>query len=155
MFLRRIIDNQNIPAVIAPVVASDYKTITKKKFSFNWNLEKERTVYKLTAKGDSTILGLMSVTIVTTDQLVEIRLLAVAMEQIGKEKKIDRIAGNLIAFAARLAVKEFGANAAITLIPKTALRQHYINRYGFEPAGRILFAEGAKLFELLKSFDHD
>ena len=55
-----VADNLKLPASIEPVIESDYKRITKKRYSFNWKIEKGGSVYKLTLRGDSDILGLMS-----------------------------------------------------------------------------------------------
>jgi hypothetical protein len=155
MFLKVVSTNRKLPAIIELVVEADYKTITKKRYSFNWKPEKAGTVYKLTAKGYIDILGLMSLTFFENEQRIEIKLLAVVAEQIGKNKQVDRIAGNLIAFAGRLAYKKYGPMAAISLIPKTELQQHYMNKYGFEQAGISLFMEGSQLINLLNDYDYD
>ena len=155
MFLTVVSSNQKLQAIIEPVLETDYKTIAKKRYSFNWKAEKVRTVYKITIKGDIDILGLMSLEFFKSEQRIEIKLLAVVKENVGNDKKIDRIAGNLLAFAARLAYKEYGPMAAISLIPKTELRQHYMNKFGFEQAGRSLFLEGDQLIKLLKEYDYD
>jgi N-acetylglutamate synthase-like GNAT family acetyltransferase len=143
------------PVSIDTVVDSDYNLITKKKYAFNWKLEKEKTVYKLKIKGQPDILGLISIEYFTKEERIEIRLLAVSKENEGKGKTIDRIAGNLIAYAARLAIQAYGVNAAISLVPKTKLAQHYIKKYGFEPAGLSLFMDGKNLLALLKEYDYD
>jgi len=155
MYVTVVSSNQKLPAIVEPVGEADFKTITKKRFSFNWKLEKVGTVYKLTAKGETDILGLISITSFDNEQRIEIKLLAVVKDHIGDGKQIDRIAGNLIAFAARLAYKQYGAMAAISLIPKTELRRHYTSKYGFEPAGLSLFMYGNQLIKLLKEYDYD
>ncbi len=104
--------DQKLPASIEQVVDADYKRITKRRYFFNWKLEKVRTVYKLTAKGETDILGLMSLAFFASEQRIEIKLLAVVAEHVRDDKGIDRIAGNLIAFAAHLAYKKYGAMAA-------------------------------------------
>ena len=129
--------------------------MTKKHFSFNWKLEKSRAVYKLTTRGRTDILGLMSLSFFDDEQRIEIRLLAVAEQHKGSDKKIDRIAGNLIAFAARMSFKKYGAMAAISLVPKTELGQYYMDKYGFQQAGLSLFMEGKELMKLLKEYDYD
>jgi len=42
-----------------------------------------------------------------------------------------------------------------SLTPKTALGQHYMDKYGFEQAGQNLFMEGKRLIKLLKEYDYD
>lgn len=142
-------------AIIDPVDAKDYKGISKARYFFNWNLEKDYRVYKLCQKGQTDILGLMSLAFIDAEYRVEIRLLALLKENVGKDKLISRIAGNLFAFAARLSITMFGQMAAISLVPKTDLGQHYMDAYDFEQAGRSLFIEGSRLFDLLKRYDHD
>lgn len=143
------------PVAIEPVTASDYRLITKKRYAFDWKLEKTKSVYKLRIKGQTDILGLISLDFFPKEERIEIRLLAVSKENEGKGKAIDRIAGNLIAYAAKLAIQAYGANAAISLVPKTKLTQHYMNKYGFEPAGLSLFMVGENLLALLKEYDYD
>ena len=155
VFLTHLRDNRRLPVTIEKVTDIDFKSITVKRFAFNWKLERSRTVYKLSLKGTSDILGLMALNFVNEEQRIEIKLLAVAIEQVGRNKTMDRIAGNLLAYAARLAVKHFGAWAAISLIPKTALKQHYMDKYGFGSSGISLFMEGRELAKLLKNYDYD
>ena len=56
-----------------------------------------------------------------------------------------------------MAVNRYGATAAISLVPKTQLINHYIRKYGFQIAGKSLFMEGTSLInledELKLSFD--
>lgn len=150
-----IATGKKIPAIIERLHDVDYKAITKKKYFFNWKAEKTKSVFKLTAKGEQYILGLISLDYIDDEQRIEIRLLAVVEEQTGATKQIDRIAGNLIAFAAREAVKKYGAMAAISLIPKTELGQYYMDKYGFEQAGLSLYMEGRRLINLLKEYHYD
>lgn len=155
MFLTVLPGNQKLPVAIVLVTDADYKTISRKRYSFNWKLEKTKQVYKLTVKGEQDILGLISLAFIDEEQRIAINLLSVAIEHIGKSKQLDRIAGNLLAFSARLAIKKYGAFAAISLIPKTLLGQYYMDKYGFEQAGLSLFMEGRKLIKLLKEYDYD
>ncbi len=155
MLLRVVATGRFLGAVIEPVEEADYKTIKKKSFFFDWNAEKDGMTYKLRANGDRGILGLMSVAYFDEEQRINIRLLAVAKEQVGVGKKIDGIAGNLIAFAARMSSNRYGELAAVSLIPKTALRKHYMDKYGFQPAGRGLFIFGSTLYALLNEYRYD
>jgi len=86
---------------------------------------------------------------------IEIRLLAVSKENMGKNKKYDHIAGNLIAFACIQSIKEFGEWACISLIPKTELIEHYKKKYSMLPAGKSLFLDGSELIQLIIEYDHD
>jgi hypothetical protein len=134
------------------VKESDFKKITKKRYFFNWKIEKSYTVYKLEILDQKDILGLVSIDIFDEEQRIEIRLLAVAKEQLGKDKTLDRIAGSLFAFIARFAVKKYGALAAVSLRPKTALKQYYMHKYGFEEAGNSLFLEGKSILSIINRY---
>jgi hypothetical protein len=68
---------------------------------------------------------------------------------------MQRIAGNLIAFAAGRAIMKYGGNAVVSLVPKTLLYDHYINKYHFAPAGKSLFIGGISLSKIITEYDHD
>lgn len=155
MFLTVVSSAQKRTATIQKVTNADYKRITKKEYFFNWRLEKLYDVYKLTIENDEAILGLISVDRFDSEYRIDIRLLSVSVEHFGTKKKIDRIAGNLIAFAGRLAIARYGKLAAISLTPKTTLGQHYMNKYGFEQAGKNLFMIWGGIQKLLKEYDYD
>ena len=152
MYVTRVPGGDKIPVSIVLVKESDFKKITKKRYFFNWKIEKSYTVYKLEIRDQKEILGLVSIDIIDEEQRIEIRLLAVAKEQLGKDKTLDRIAGSLFAFIARFAVKKYGALAAVSLRPKTALKQYYMHKYGFEEAGNSLFLEGKSILSIINRY---
>lgn len=117
--------------------ADDYKHLTKSRFYFNWKTEKEKTLCKLVL--DDEILGVMSYLHYKEEQRIEISLLAVSRDNRGKGKKYERIAGNLIAFTCREAIKHYGFSGCVSLVPKTSLKRHYSEFYGMVDAGRQLF----------------
>jgi hypothetical protein len=61
---------------------------------------------------------------------IEVELLEVSVENMGPGKKLDHVAGCLIAFACRESFKR-GHDGCIFLIPKTQLIEHYQAKYGF------------------------
>jgi len=138
--------------VIELVNNSDYKSITKGDYHFDWKLEKNNLVYKLKFPDDNEILGLMSLKIVSRDSRIEIVLLAASVKNTGKDKIYDGIAGNLIAFACRESMKQFGVMACVSLHPKTELKNYYMTQYGFLDAGRQIFLENTSLINLLTKF---
>jgi len=155
MFVTEISSDIEHPIEISAITEKEYKTITKIRYSFNWKAERSTgSVFKLRIMGQSDILGLMSVVNVDAEQRIEIKLLASSKENIGSHKQFDRIAGNMIAYAAIMALRKYGAEAAISLVPKTELYYHYINKYGFQPAGRSLFIAGTEILKLLKKYDY-
>lgn len=127
--------------------------IYNKTHFFNSKQEKPETIYKLIIYGTSEILGPVSLVSFDKEQRVDVKLLAVSTDNFGPGKRFERIAGNLFGFAGRLAVKLYGSDAAVSLIPKTNLVFHYCREYGFEPAGRSLFLHGKTLLELLNKYE--
>lgn len=138
--------------VIEPVDAKDYKSITKAKYFFNWKTEKENDVYKLRRSDNNIILGLISLVHHTNEKRIEIKLLSVSIENRGRNKQYERIAGTLIAFACREAIKHYGKDACVSLLPKTELKKHYIIQYGMIDAGIHVFLEGIGLLKMLNSY---
>jgi len=155
MFITAVNSRYKFPVIICPVETINYKKITKSKYSFNWKIEKNYSVYKIFEEGKSEILGLVSFEFFDEEYRIEIRLMAVLKEQIGRNKTLDRIAGNLFAFASKLSIIKYGALAAVSLVPKTELGQYYMDKYGFEQAADSLFLEGLSLLRLIYEYDHD
>lgn len=138
--------------LIEEIAASDYKLLTKARYYFIWKSEKVNTVYKLRKINSEDILGVISLQIIPKEQRIGIKLLACSIENAGKLKLHEGIAGNLIAFACREAVKNFGVLGCVSLFPKTKLKKHYINKYGMVDAGKQIFLELEPLFSLLKQY---
>ena len=136
--------------IIELMVDEDFKLITKPQYFFNWKKEKGNNVYKLRIQGNDHILGLMTLEHTPGELLFEIKLLAVSIENCGKGKEYEGIAENLIVYACRHAIKQYGEDACVSLFPKTKLRLHYIEKYGMEEAGKQLFLAGPALFKLLQ-----
>ena len=136
--------------VIELMADEDFKLITKSRYFFNWKKEKGKTVYKLLITGSDEILGLMTLESIPGEMLFEITLLATGKGNCGNEKQYEGIAENLIAYACREAVSQYGEDACVSLFPKTKLRPHYIAQYGMEEAGKQVFLAGPALFKLLQ-----
>lgn len=109
-------------------------------FDFDWSEETKFEVYKLTLISNEQVLGLLSMDRVIEELRIEIRLLEIAPENIGKNKLYDRVAGILIAFACKESFKN-GFYGFVSLIPKTKLIKHYKEKYGFQQFGRHLAIE--------------
>src|SRR5215213_3725290 len=139
--------------VIREVESEDYKLLVRKRFSFVWKtFRATTTVYKLQIDGDEDILGVMGLIDWPAEERIEIKLLASSVENIGKGKIYEGIAGCLMAFACRLAVTKYGAEACISLVPKTELIKHYMQKYHMQYAGWQLYLEGKELNKLLKEY---
>lgn len=138
---------------VTPLVNADFKQITKKRYFFDW--KKERGIsdlFKLTLQGESEILGLLALIDFPQEFRVQIHLLCVSRENLGKDKKYEGIAGSLIAFAGRVAITKYLEQACISLLPKTELRSHYKSKYGMMDGGPQLFLEGTRLNDLVKKY---
>ena len=140
---------------IVPVADRDYVRITKKRFWFDWKEEKGHNVYKLQIQGTDEILGLMSIVDIKKESRIEIRLLAVSAENRGAGKTYEHIIGDLIAFASKYSLRLYGELACVSLIPKTEIVQHYIDRYDMFKAGISLCLDGRELINLINTYDHD
>jgi len=145
--------NEKIDVEIAQVDDQDYHKLTIKRYFFNWKEEENFNVYKLVIKGQDDILGLISLDFIDSESRVEIRLLAVAIENRGRNKKYDRIAGCLIGFAARKAITEYSNFPCISLIPKTELREHYKETYYMIDGGISVFSDGFNLLKLSMEYE--
>ncbi|MDP4820440.1 MAG: hypothetical protein NWR67_05510, partial [Saprospiraceae bacterium] len=69
----------------------------------------------------------------------------------GKKKKIERIAGCLLAFAVQISF-EHGYSGFISLVPKTKLIDLYVEKYGFSQYGRQLVIEGKEAIKLVQKY---
>jgi hypothetical protein len=136
---------------IEPLIFQDYNRLTKSRYFFDWKTEKEYETFKLFIQGSNEILGVMSL-IEHEDKRIQINLLAVSKENRGKGKMYEGISGNLIAWTCREAVKRFGEDACISLVPKTRLKNHYKKQYGMLEAGMSLFLSDDALLQVLKKF---
>lgn len=140
-------------AVIKPVEEEDFRFLTKKRFSFSWrHFKGSYGIFKLCLKGEDDILGVMAMEDFPEDKRIEIKLLASSLENVGQGKIYDGIAGCLIAYACREAVKRYAYDACVSLIPKTILKPKYISKYGMQNAGRHVFLEGQSLINLIKKY---
>jgi hypothetical protein len=139
--------------VIGLAEPDDFKMLTKKRFSFVWKtVKKVATVYKLQIEGEKDILGVMGLVDWQEEKRIEIKLLASSVENIGKNKIYKNIAGCLIAFACRLAVIRYGIEACVSLVPKTELIEHYMQKYYMQYAGRQLYLDGNNLIKLMGEY---
>jgi hypothetical protein len=138
---------------VLPIENDDFKKLTVKRYSFNWKkLKNDTTIYKLTFTDSEDILGLIALVDYPAEERTEIKLLAIADENIGRNKQYERIAGCLIAFAGNEAMRKFKQYPALSLIPKTEIRQHYIGKYGMIDAGWQLYLEDTPLLNMIKEY---
>lgn len=161
MYIQDTEAGRKIEVVIEPIKSKDWREIKRdSNFTFDWAKYKGKEVYKLRVLHEERIQGLMCV-IDHIDELtnaIEIELLEVRDENVGKKKKLDRIAGTLIAFACRESFKR-GHEGYIFLTPKTELIDHYAAKYylmyigpiGTNPVG-VMVGEERVARKLIKEY---
>ena len=140
---------------ITPVENDEFKTLRKDRYFFDWSIEQNQEVFKLQIKGSSDILGLVSIERIPKEWRIHIRLLTVSKENKGTQKKYDRIAGDLISHVAKIAVREFGELACVSLKPKSQIAQHYIDKYNMNITGMTLSIEVPEIIDLINFYDND
>lgn len=143
------------PVEILPVEKDEFKTLTKERYFFDWKVERNQEVYKLQILGSREILGLVSLERIPNEWRIHIRLITVSKENKGTGKKYDRITGNLITHAAKIAILEFGELACVSLRPKSQIAQHYIDTYNMNITGITLSIEVPEILDLIKIYDND
>jgi hypothetical protein len=89
---------------------------------------------------------------VPEEKRIEINLLTVSIENKGRNKIYDRVAGCLIGFACSLADDKYGKDACVSLVPKTNLKKHYMQKYQMIEAGRRLCLEEETLNNIIKEY---
>ena len=135
------------------VEQDDYNNISRERYFFNWKEELTEEVYKLRIIGSNNILGLVSIERIPQEWRIHIRLLTVSKENKGKNKKYDNITGNLIAHVAKIAIREFGELACVSLKPKSQIAQHYIEQYHMNVTGVTLSIEVPEIIALINKYD--
>ena len=107
------------------------KHVKKKDWSFDWHKEiknETRQVYKLTTTNNPTIIhGLISVT--DKKDHIFMDLIESAKFNKGQHKLYKGVAGNLVAFACKMAF-ELNYEGVVSFIAKTQLIAHYEQTLG-------------------------
>jgi hypothetical protein len=147
--------NKEYSVEIVPVESNDYKSLKKDRYFFDWKTEKKEEVYKLRIIGSNEILGLVSIERIPQEWRLHIRLLSVSKENKGKEKQFDNITGNLIAHIAKIAVREYGELAYVSLKPKIQIAKHYIEKYNMNVTGVTFSIDVPDIIDLINKYDKD
>jgi hypothetical protein len=140
---------------IEPVDGRDFASLTKARYFFDWRQEKEFEMYKLRIANTRDILGLVSIERIPEEWRLHIRLLTVSKENKGSSKKFENIAGNLLTFISKIAIREYGELACVSLKPKGLIARHYIDKFGMNVTGLTLSIEILEIFKLIETYDHD
>lgn len=142
-YLEDKITGERLPATISRLSRKEVMLISKsKRFHFNWNKEADSEVYGLRIDATGEFMGAVSIERNPVEFAVKMRLIANAKEHTGAGKRLERIAGSLLAFVCRISFEsEF--EGYVYLIPKTHLIKVYREKYGFINTGTSMFLNSA------------
>lgn len=142
---------EEFDAEIVEIEKEDYQKI--EQFEFDWNQEKDNHIFKIVGinKEEGKILGLISLIDIQEEFRIHINFVESSKENQGKSKKVDKIAGCLIAFACQVAFEK-GYIGFTSLVPKTLLIPLYMKKYGFSQYGRQLAIEGKDAINLIQKY---
>lgn len=153
MNIIEVFSGEVYPVDILPVHKADYRLLTKDRYFFDWKQEIKYEVFKLVLIGKNDILGLMSLESIPEEWRLHIRLLTVSEENMGSTKRFDKIAGNLIVYAAKIALENYGELACVSLRPKTEIARHYTKKYKMRIAGMSLSLEMPEIIDLINEYE--
>ena len=139
-YLEDKLTGERLPAVISRLSRKEIMLIHKNgRFHFKWNKEIEYEVYGLRIDSTGEIVGVVSIERNRSEYAVRVRLIANAKEHTGTGKRLDRIAGSLLAFICRISF-ESQFEGFVYLVPKTNLIKVYRDKYGFQNTGTSMFS---------------
>lgn len=145
MYVTHIARRRKEKAILLETELEDISIIDS--FEFDWSKEADSELYRLELRKSGEILGLMALKFHFIELRVEISLLELSKNNVGRKKQYENVAGILIASACKISFK-LGFFGFVSLIPKTQLIEHYKTKYGFDQFGRQL-AVDLKNSELL------
>ena len=155
MQLRNLKTSEIFEAEIVEVEESDYKLIKKsKQFVFDWSKEKGNHVLKIVRSGEEenqVIHGLISIKNIVEELRIHINLIESSDDNKTPNKKVERVAGCLLAFAIQVSF-ENGYFGFTSLVPKTKLIKLYCTKYGFSQFGRQLAIEGKEAIKIIQEY---
>ena len=141
MRLLRVQTGEEFEAEIRRVDVGELSEIDASgRFGFEWKRERGNEVFKINLKNETEVLGLVSLIDIPREMRIHVNLLELEKSHIGKNKKIDWIAGCLLAFAANRAFEK-KYEGFVSLFPKTELIDVYVNKYGFAKLGIYHFID--------------
>jgi len=145
---------EEFEAEIQEIEEKDFDEVKKsKRFEFEWTKEKNYHIFKIVKSNEENpeILGLISLIDIPEELRIHINLIETSNENKGKKKKIDKIAGCLLAFAVQVAFEK-GYLGFTSLVPKTELIELYVKKYGFSQYGRQLAIERKAAIKLIQKY---
>ena len=127
--------------------------LVKYDFIFDWNEEVSFEIYRLTLTQNGKTRGLISIEMMESEYRIHIRLLSASSDNIGRNKKYDRIVGCMISQVGMIAIQKFGELACVSLRPKSVLTKHYIQKYRMKITGQLLSIEVPDLIDLINEYE--
>ena len=130
--IQNTVSGDSFQTEVSTFTTKDLKQSTKKNgWKFNWKQEltnNNREVYKLTIVNNPHIIqGLISFTIKTDHIYMD--LIESAPFNLGRNKIYEGVAGNLVAFACKVAFQR-GFDGFLSFTAKTKLIEHYEKTLG-------------------------
>lgn len=151
-YLEDTLTGQRLPATISRLSRKEVMLIHKsRRFHFKWNKEVEFEVYGLRIDASGEIIGVVSIERNRDEFAIKVRLIANAKEHTGVGKRLDRIAGSLLAFVCRISF-DLGFEGFVYLIPKTQLVKVYRDKYGFRNTGTSMFSNAYNSKILIQNY---
>jgi hypothetical protein len=154
VFIENSKTGEKLKAGVIPCTIEELRQLDGNRFEFDWLTESSFMVFRLEILSSNEILGLMSIDLIPVELRLEIRLLELSKENVGRQRRFENVAGILIASACKISFK-MGFFGFVSLIPKTRLITHYQTRYGFEQYGRHLAVDMEKSQLLIKKYLED
>jgi len=137
---------------IVPIEKKEWRLIEEsKRFEFDWNKEKQHTVYLLKLVVEEKLLGIVAVVDIPKEFRLHIQLIENSKSNIGKKKEYDFVAGCMLAFVCNLAVEK-GYDGFVSLEPKTKLENLYREKYGFKNMGKLFYSSLENSLLLIKKY---
>ena len=111
------------------IVLSTAKQLKKDGWNFDWDKSFGAISQKIAYLDDDKIQGLVEFEEVPSSLYNIIYRIELAPENIGKNKRIDNIAGTLFAYVAKDSL-DAGFEGFVVFDSKTILLDHYVKKYG-------------------------
>jgi hypothetical protein len=118
------------------ILVSTAKQLKKDGWKFDWDKSFGALSQKIAYFDNKTIQGLVEFEEVPSSLYNIIYRLELAPENIGKNKRIDNVAGILLAYVAKDSL-DAGFDGFVVFDSKTILKEHYIKKYG----AKILYGD--------------
>ncbi|NND34329.1 MAG: hypothetical protein HKN76_17225 [Saprospiraceae bacterium] len=101
VFIENSKTGEKLRASVIQCTAEEVEELDGSKFQFDWVSESSFTIFRLEILSSNEILGLMSIDLIPVELRLEIRLLELSKENVGRQRRFENVAGILIASACK------------------------------------------------------